>query len=428
MSTLEEALNDKKKELDEIRAPEELESRLRKALQGRKRRVKYRQAIALLIVALVLTYSFDSLAYYGKKFAGYDQVVAGSLKQLNESGRGQEIGKSCTFSNGVEVTIDGIMFDGNEFVAFYKVHSSRGKLQEVLNNNLPRLHVYGIKPGGYFFTGGHGVIVDDQNMTFIDTLNPPKFYEKWMRFDVQLVIDKKVEVRSINFTLDRNQAMERTTSIELSAEAMVGEYRILFDRLTASALSSVIDGRVIPLTDQALSVFKPETTDGGMWAPQLKFDIATDRGEVIQFSGGQSVSNDSISINSRSDALPGTFRTLEIKNIRIETMKLVDQTVNVSLDTKDLQIADDLIVKQIYQKGSSTYLVAASRGIPVMGLFDADRQLEQLNSDDLEYAAESTKPIERICKFEGTGKNLKLAVKYIRYSKCSSDSIKIPME
>lgn len=428
MSTLEEALNDKKKELDEIRAPEELESRLRKALQGRKRRVKYRQAIALLIIALVLTYSFDSLAYYGKKFAGYDQVVAGSLKQLNENGRGQEIGKSCTFSNGVEVTIDGIMFDGNEFVAFYKVHSSRGKLQEVLNNNLPRLHVYGIKPGGYFFTGGHGVIVDDQNMTFIDTLNPPKFYEKWMRFDVQLVIDKKVEVRSINFTLDRNQAMERTTSIELNAEAMVGEYRILFDRLTASALSSVIDGRVIPLTDQALSVFKPETTDGGMWAPQLKFDIATDRGEVIQFSGGQSVSNDSISINSRSDALPGTFLTLEIKNIRIETMKLVDQTVNVSLDTKDLQIADDLIVKQIYQKGSSTYLVAASRGIPVIGLFDADRQLEQLNSDDLEYAAESTKPVERIYKFEGTGKNLKLAVKYIRYSKCSSDSIKIPME
>lgn len=428
MNSPEEALKDKKKEIDELKAPEDLEWMLRNTLQGRKRRVKYKQVVALLIAALLLTYSFDSLAYYGKKFVGYDQVVAGSLSQLNENGRGQEIGKSCTFSNGVEVTIDGIMFDGNELVAFYKVHSSRGKLQDILNNSLPRLHVYGIKPGGYSFTGGHGVIVDDQNMTFIDTLNPPKFYEKWMRFDVQLLIDKKIEVRSINFALNRSQAMERTTSIELNAEAMVGEYKILFGRLTASAMSSVIDGRIIPLTDNALKVFKPETTDGSMWAPQLRFDIVTDRGEVIQFYGGQSVSNDNISFNSRSDALPGNFRTLEIKNIRIDTLKLVDKTEEVSLDIKDLKIADDLVLKQIYQEGSDTYAIISSRGIPVMGLFDAGRQLEQMNSNDLEYEAESTKPEERIYKFEGTGKNLKLAVKYIRYSKCSSDIIKIPME
>lgn len=112
MNDVEAALKDKKKELDGIEAPAELEARLRQALQGGKRRVVYKPVAAALIAVLLLTY-----------------------------GRGQEIGRSYTFSNGVEVTIDGIMFDENELVAFYKVHSSSGKLQDILNYNLPRLHV-----------------------------------------------------------------------------------------------------------------------------------------------------------------------------------------------------------------------------------------------------------------------------------------------
>jgi hypothetical protein len=429
MNTLEAALKEKKEELDRIEAPAELEARLRQALYGRKRRMTYKPVAAVLIVVILLTYSFDTLAYYGKKFAGYDQMTTGSLKQLNEEGRGQDIGKSCTFSNGVEVTIDGIMFDENELVAFYKVHSNSGKLlEEVLNYKLPRLHAYGIKPGGYFFTGGQGTSVDDRNMTFVDTFQPPVFYEKWMKFDVELIIDNKMEAHSINFTLDRNQAMKRTVKTDLNGEARLGDYRILFDRLTASTMSSVLDGRIMALTDDALKVFQAESTEASVEIPRLSFDIVSDNGETSRFSGGSlSASDNDISFSSRSDALPGKFNTLQIRNIRMDTMKMVDKTVDVSVDIKDLRIADDLMVKQVYREGNDTCVVVSSRGIPVAGLFEGEKQLEQLNPEAFDREAESTQQVERVYRFKGTGSNLKLGVKFIRYSRYSADTVDIPV-
>lgn len=428
MNMVEAALKDKKEELDTIEAPVEMETMLRQALHGRRRRMTYKPVAAVLIAVLLFTYSFDTLAYYGKKFAGYDQVNMGSLKQLNEEGRGQDIGGSCTFSNGVEVTIDGIMFDENELVAFYKVHSSGEKLQDALNYNLPRLHVYGIKPGGYYFKGGQGFTVDDRNMTFVDTLESPMFYEKWMRFDVELVINKKTEVRSINFTLDRNQAVKRTVKMDLNAEARLGDYRILFDHLTASKMSSVLDGRIIALTEDALKVFKADTAETSMEIPHLKFDIVSDSGEASGFYGGQGVSGSNISFSSRSDALPGNFKILQIRNIRLETMKLVDKTVDVSINTKDMQIADDLVVKRVYMDGNDTCAIVSSRGIPIMGMFEGEKQLEQVNPEAFEREAESARPVERIYMFKGTGGKLKLMVKDIRYTNYSTDTVNIPIK
>ena len=71
---------------------------------------------------LIVIYSFDSIAYYGKKFIGYDNMLYGNLKELFDEGRGQEINKSCTFSDGLEFTLDAIMFDGNELMAFCRMY------------------------------------------------------------------------------------------------------------------------------------------------------------------------------------------------------------------------------------------------------------------------------------------------------------------
>ena len=427
MNAAEEALKNKKQEFERIEAPAELETLLRQALQGRRRKTAFKPVAAVLIAVLLFTYSFDTLAYYGKKFSGYDQVTMGSLKQLNEEGQGQDIGGSCTFSNGVEVTIDGIMFDENELVVFYKVHSNGAKLLDVLKYNLPRLHAYGIKPGGYYFKGGHGLIADDLNMTFVDTLEPPSFYEKWMRFDVELVIDNKTEVRSINFTLDRNKAMKRTAKLDLNGEARLGDYKIVFQHLTASAMSSVIDGKIVALTDDALQIFKAETAEASMEVPQLKFDIVSDNGEVSQFYGGQGVSGSDISFNCKSDGLPRNFKTLQIRNIRMDTMKLVDKTIDISVDTKEMQIADDLVVKQLYMDGNDTCISVSSRGIPVLGLFEGEKQLDETKPEAFEREAESAQPVERVYRFKGTGGNLKLSAKYIRYSKYSMDIVNIPI-
>lgn len=43
----------------------------------------------------------DTLAFYGKKLIGYESVMNGTLKELNQLGKGQIIGKSHTFSRGI---------------------------------------------------------------------------------------------------------------------------------------------------------------------------------------------------------------------------------------------------------------------------------------------------------------------------------------
>lgn len=427
MDMLETALKNKKEELDGMKAPEELEVCLRHALQDKKRRMYYKPVAAVLAAVLILSYSFDAIAYYGKKFIGYEQMTVGSLKELNEEGRGQEINRSCTFSNGVVVTVDGIMFDENELVAFYKVSSSTGKLQDLMDRGLPTLRLNGIKPMGYFSRGGQGLIVDDRNMTFVDTLEPPEFYEKWMSLDVELKVDKKMEVQKIDFTLDRNKAMNRIAKKDLNVEAKLGDYRIIFERLTASTMSSVLDGRILPLKESGLEAFKAETVMDSIRIPHLRFDIVSDNGEVSQFNGSQSASDEAITFSSTSDALPKDFKTLQIRNIRFETMAMVDKTVDVGPDTRELKVADDMAVKQVYKEGADVCVVISSRGIPVLGLFAGDKQLEQVNPDAYDREAESAAPVDRVYRFKDTGGDLKLSVKLIKYLTYSKDTIDIPV-
>lgn len=437
---VEAGLLKKGEEYKHIEAPEEMEIRLRQALQGRKGKISFKPVAAALLALLLFSYSFDTLAYYGTKFMGYDKLTLGSLKQLNEEDQGQKIGESRTFSNGVTVTIDGIMFDENNLVTFYKVQSNgEESLMDILGHNLPRLHAYGIKPGGYYSTYGHGIYVDDHNMTFVDTLKAPGFFEKWMKFEISLLIDNKWEQQTINFTLDRDKAAQRTAKLALNSEAKLGDYRIIFDNLSATTMSTVLSGKIVALTDDALSLFDAKNAEASFEIPTLHFDIISDKGEVCQFSGNQSVSGSDIRFSSNSDALPKDFKSLVIDNIRLESIKLVDKTIEISKATKDMQISEDLIIKEVYQDDNITNLVLISRGIPVVGLFDGDMQMEQINSEEfsnpgLDTMDESTQPTEIVYSFKNidnankTDWKLELSVKYNRYTKYSRDIINIPIE
>ncbi|HPT90838.1 MAG TPA: DUF4179 domain-containing protein, partial [Acetivibrio sp.] len=122
MKEMKEILIRKKDEIYMTQVPEEMEDCLRSALQ-KKRRHFHKSAVAAVFAAvLIVIYSFDSIAYYGKKFIGYDNMLYGNLKELFDEGRGQEINKSCTFSDGLEFTLDAIMFDGNELMAFCRMY------------------------------------------------------------------------------------------------------------------------------------------------------------------------------------------------------------------------------------------------------------------------------------------------------------------
>ena len=428
MKDLEKLLEGKREELLMIEVPEEMEDCLRNALNKRKKRIPKSAIAAAFIAVFILAYSFDSLAYYSKKIIGYDNVIYGSLKELNDEGKGQVINKSCSFSNGIEITLDGIIFDDSELVAFYKIKSTKEKLDFSKLNLFLRLD--GINPMGYLQKSGHGKIIDDYNGVFITSFNAPAFYEKWMKLNLSIKIDNTAEEKEISFTLDRNKAMKKTVEKNLNTKVTVGNYEVYFEKLTASSLSSYINGKIKVLTGNTKDVFEENIAAKEAFdLPHLEFDIVTDKGEKVNFTGGNMGSSlNEIRFVKNGDALPKEFNTLEIKNIRFESYKIIDKSFDVSAETKDLKVDDEIIVKEIYYDGEETCVVVSSRGLPIIGLSNGEKFMEILNFDQYKSYPESKEPIERTFRFAGKAKDMKLEFKNIINSISTDETISIPVD
>lgn len=421
MKDIEDALNKNKEELDRLNVPDELESRLRNALSMKRKRLSRGLVAAALIAVLMLVYNFNTLAYYGKKALGYDGVTYGSIKDLNGEGKGQEIYRSYKFSNGVEVTLDCIFFDGNKLDVLYRIHSDNVKLDTI--TLWPTLK--GIYSTKYFGKGGRGQLVDDYNMVWQDSFESPKFYEKWMSFDIVMRENGKVENGRIKFTLDRSKAMKRIIKQKVDKQVKIGDTKINFKSITASRLSTVIEGKLESLPKQATENFYEMANKDHI---SLRFDIFINGKKYDSAFGNLSSSGNNTTFTSESNGMPEDFSSLDIKNVRFENMKSVDKTVDINAETKDLAINDDLIIKKVYFDGNSTCITMASRGIPVAGLEINEQFVENETADLYASEAERDVPVERTYKFKGKGDNMKLLVKIITYSKYSNDAISIPLD
>ena len=427
MKDMERELLKVKEEFEMMKAPDEMEQILRKALKHNKTGRKLPVFVAsAFIVLLLITYSYDAIAYYSRKLTGYDNVIHSSLQKLYVNGKGQEIGKTCTFSDKTSVTIDGIMFDEKELVVFYTVHNPIEKI----DYHSAGISLSGLNPMGYYPATGSGHMIDDHTIVKIMYYKPPLFYERWMKFKVKSTIDGRVEKKEIGFTLNRNLAMKKIIKKDLAVSVEIGDYNIRFDEITASAMSTVIEGSIIP----------PETHDNGLdirdlvresKIPRLVFDLIVDGTEVAGQRGTQEWggSMDNIIFSVKKEALPETFSSIRIDNIRLETMpELLDISVEISEQTQNLNIVEDLIVREVRADENATFVTVASKGVPVIGLFKDGKQLECSNYDSFKYEAEQNTALDRTFRFEGTGEKLELKVKYIRCLQYADESVDIPVD
>lgn len=414
MKRLEDLLGDKKAEFDNLDIPEEMEERLRMALNKKRKAYRAPTIVAALIIIIIMSYSLDSLAYYGKMLMGYDNILQGSLMKLSAEGRGQEISKSVVFSDGTKVTIDWLVFDKNQLVVLSTIESPNRKLATLH----PDYRIAGIKSMGYRFGSFTGSFVDDHIMVSVAHFPPPKFYEKWMSFKIQMPVNGTMEVKTIRFTLNRNLAANQIHESTLDSEVTIGDYKIVFKKITASSLSTGIEGYITGLHGGLT---------GTEW-PNLQFDVVSDNGKIISLRGNQSKSQDKIVFSSIGDALPEGFSFLKIDNIRFESHRLVDKSTNITPSIKDHKISEDIVLRDVQIVDGSTYLTISSRGIPIMALFKDGKQFKTSSYEDYKYEGEQPHPIDRVYKFDGTGENLRLDIKYILYSTYSNESIDIPLQ
>ncbi len=125
MSDIEKRLEEEKMRIDAIETPLELEGRLRKALDNTRKPTRLPVIWKTLAMAILLFifvgYHFNAFAFYGKQILGFDDMITGTLKDLNNAGKGQKIEKSFMLGDKTKLTINGIMTDANRMIVYYTV-------------------------------------------------------------------------------------------------------------------------------------------------------------------------------------------------------------------------------------------------------------------------------------------------------------------
>lgn len=417
MQDIEKLLKSYKDELDKMETPEDMEIRLRKSLDGlpNKRRVRTLKRLAVFIVVLFLIgYNFDALAYYGRKFMGYENIMNGTLKELDELGEGQAINKSYEFKNGVKITLDGIMLDDNNLIAFYTIYAPEGNVDEVYMNLTMKLE--GLFNHNYPYSG-HGEISEDKTeMKWVTSFHSPRFYEKNMKLKF-LLAGHMQEMGEIKFRLDRKKAMGRTLKLPIDTEVEVGQRRLEIKELLASPTSTVIRGQI-----QNIGQLVSDTIKGERFRPQsIGLSLLADGKEVQSSGSGITTDMKGIYFETRHDALPIDTKRIDIKLNSLTGYVDMDEVfmIEKGRQNKNISILDrEIAINNVYESEGNTYVELT---------YDADLVLSliRLRIDGVEVgpkdviAGQYTKEGKDIkysetIVFEGTGNILQLKINRVR--------------
>ena len=427
MKDIELLLKEKKEELEKLEIPIELETRLNKALNSQKPPRKKQGLIGVaLIMLLLFSYNFDAIAYYGKQFMGYDEVIHGALKNLNEMGQGQVINKSHIFSNGIEVTLEGIMVDDNQLIAFYSIKDERGNIDDVRSLNIKGIF-------NYHMSSGSGIINESETeIKWVGTFEPPKFFERNLKFQFAINNNNTWEQGEIEFELDRSKAMGTTIKQSIKEKLELGDNTINFATITASPTVTVIEGSIDTKLDLYRNSLKNTHPDF-----KIDFDLYANNEQIEKEGMGLSSSLRGYTFEGRFEALPQEIDSLAIKVVGITSSKPVDKVINLDnqASLKFSLLDREVLIKKIYSENDATYLTIVTEDdvlLEQVSLIIDEKEvpLERTISspEGLIKNTDGSITFERTLMFMDKGDNLKLKIGKIRSFEEANKTIEIPLD
>lgn len=253
MKTVEEQLTEEKLRVDAITAPEELEVRLRNAVNTatlkRSKRIApiWKIAAVVLLVTVITGNNYNAFAYYGKKLLGFDDVIHGTLQQLNDEGMGQLIDKKTTLVDGTDLIINGIISDANQFVMYYTLTNPNG-LEDYFSGSTGTIFSPA-KISGFLTNSnvGSGESLMNENHTEIkgtlsfDSVSP--FAKNLTLYYWQSPIQNGQMIEgTITFPYNPNQAMQTQIKKSLNKKVKVDKGTITFKSITATPTMTMIEG------------------------------------------------------------------------------------------------------------------------------------------------------------------------------------------
>lgn len=435
MKDVEKMLNDRKLNIDEMIIPEELESRLRTSLDNARHRkgtskIWRVKIAAFLLAATFLVYHVDTLAYYGKTLTGYDEIMNSPLKKLNELGKGQVVDKKHVFSNGTTVTLDGIMLDENQLIAFYTVKNSNENIEEV--DLGPQVYMKGIA-GRHNIKSATGLMNDSKTeIKWIGEFEPPHFFEKKLSWRVDLKVGNSYESGEITFTLDRNKAMKQSLKKSINETIKIDDVNIKFDTIKASPTVTRVEGKIQNILELAYDEISGERMRPTGFDVQL---IANGK-EVNEQGGGMSTNMKGITFERSYDALPSDLKSLQLKLVTFGADHDVKSTTELKkgdLDKKLEILEQDISIDRVYEDKGDTYVTITTNESVTLSrvyiLLDDNRaELQETISDKYDKTVDGRINHTRTLRFKGTGNKLEFDVQRLKFNKTINKIIDISVD
>ena len=416
MDKLERMLQEEKEKFDNLEIADNMEDRLRAALDNtsvKNKKRPYLRTAAIVILVFLLSYNMDTLAFYAKKIIGYDNVMSGTLRELNEMGKGQIIDKSYTFRNGVEVVLDGVMLDDNNLVTFYTISDESGKaMYDDVNVNIR----------GFSQSGSGTYSSDGNSISWVTTTHhAPKFYENKITIDVSFSHDNgDYERGQIKFKLDRNQAVGKSINFNINKKIKLGNRSIRVDSMTASPTATVVKGNIQNIFEFAVDYFR----DNRMYIDEINFEIYADQRKLTSTRSSRSSDHKGSTFEIGFDALPAGTSKIELRLVSLSVDQDVDELIqldrNNTLEVKVLE--EDIIINDIYEDNENTYISFTTDMGTVLTnvslLIDGEKyELQETIYDEQFSTKDSEKSLHtRTMRYKGIGDKLELDIQRIRYA------------
>lgn len=431
MNNIEDMLKANKPQIQQIEVPEELEMRLRSTLNRKPVPVikRYRLQVAALIVAIgMVTFNYDVIASYSKQLLGYDQVMNGTLKELNELGKGQIIDESYTFADGTSLTVDYVMLDENQLLLFYTVKDPSGHVDDHKISPFMSLKAFW---GECSPRGSEGLMnVARTEMKNIARFEPPSPFAKKLTLSFSQIEQGKVVPVEISFSLNRSVAMGHTLKKELNETIQVDETKLKFDSILASPTTTVIKGSaesIFGLAADSLSGERFRPTD-------LTLKLIANGVEVQKQGGGIGTDMKGITFQNNFDALPHDLRRLQLELVSFSADHDVNERFKLDSNEKN-QVLDILgqkvEVNEIRKSKGETLITVSSEEKLILTkvyLIIDGKKVPLEETIEGEYQKTEGKIIhQRTLRFLGTGEELNLDVQRMTYSKKYNQVIEIPL-
>ncbi|MFB5678433.1 DUF4179 domain-containing protein [Paenibacillus terreus] len=251
MKTIEEKLQEHKQMMRTVKAPSDLEGRLRNALENvpvkrrnQNRAVTWIASSAAALLLIVGTYQYPAFAYYGGKLFNTAELSSLNFAELAEQGYGQIVNQSKTLDDGTVITINGVIADDNGLLMYYTIDRPAGSIFD--NNGSFR---YGVNKIQGFLTdsspkegsGNHSK--DETHFEGVYKFDPVSPFSRTLTVTFSEWLDNgERALYPISFNFEANRAMKSLLKEDISKSVSVDQGTVYYDSITASPTSTIVKG------------------------------------------------------------------------------------------------------------------------------------------------------------------------------------------